>query len=117
MSGTAPKCVTLNNVDALRDWMNLQCKIRHATVTLTTTWQGGNPYSQAVTISGITANSKVDIEPDANVIAQMQSDGVGAIYIANNNGTLTAYAMQNAPSVSLTVPVSITEVTALVANG
>lgn len=84
------------------------------TITLSTTWSGSDPYTQTVTLPGInriTANTKFDIQPDATVIAQMVDDGVKALYIENNNGTLTAYAIGAAPTVSLSVQVTYYETT------
>ena len=84
-----------------------------ATVTLSTNWTGdASPYTQSVTISGTTANSKVDLQPDATAIAQMADDGTVALYIANDNGTLTAYAVGEKPTVELTVQATVTEVSA-----
>ena len=82
------------------------------TVSLGTTWSGSGPYTQTVTVSGytVTANTKVDLQPDATAIAQMISDGVQALYVVNNNGTLTAYAISAATTASLTIQVTCTEV-------
>ena len=81
-------------------------------VSLSSTWSGSGPYTQAVTVSGvtITSNSKVDIQPDATAIAQMISDGCAALYIDNNAGTLTAYAIGAATTAALTLQVTVTEV-------
>ena len=83
-----------------------------ASVTLSATWAGDDPYTQTVTISGytVTAHSKIDLQPDTNAIAQLVSDGVQALYIDNNNGTLTAYAIGAATTAALTVQCTITEV-------
>ena len=81
-------------------------------VTLGTTWSGSGPYTQTVTVSGATAtaNSKVDIQPDATALAQMEADGITALYIENNAGTLTATAVGSTLSSSVTVQVTLTEV-------
>ena len=86
---------------------------KKTTVTLSTNWTGNaSPYTQTVTISGTTANSKVDLQPDATAIAQMADDGTVALYIANDNGTLSAYAVGEKPTVELTIQATITEVSA-----
>ena len=81
-------------------------------VTLGTTWSGSGPYTQTVTVTGATptSNSKVDIQPDATALAQMEADGITALYIENNAGTLTAYAVGGTLSASVTVQVTLTEV-------
>lgn len=81
------------------------------TITTTTSWSGNGPYTQTVTLAHYTptAYSKVDIQPDATAIAQLISDGVQALYISNNNGTLTMYAVGAAPTAALTLQVTITE--------
>lgn len=91
-----------------------QKKIRKGTVSLpASSWAGSGPYTQTVTVSGatVTANSVVDIQPDNTVLSHMYSVGVAAIYIANNNGTLTAYAVAKKPTSNLTVQCTVTEVT------
>lgn len=92
--------------------------LRNATVvvgsvTLSTTWTESNGvYSQAVTISGVTSNSKIDLQPDATVLDQMQTDGTTALWAVNDNGTVTVYAMGVAPTVALTLQYIRTEVSA-----
>ena len=81
------------------------------TVTLNASgWSGNGPYSHAVTISGTTANSKIDLQPNSTVLAQMTTDGTTSIYIENNNGTLTAWAMGAKPSATLAIQYTKTEV-------
>ena len=82
-------------------------------VTLTTTWLGSGPYNQTVTLNGggaPLATQKVDLQPTAAQLQQIISDGVAAITIENNSGTLVVYAIGNAPTVSMTVQVTITGV-------
>ena len=89
------------------------CKVKKNTLSLpTASWAGSGPYTQTVTITGITVNSKVDLQMDSTAIGVMVDSGTTAIYIANNNGTLTAYAVGEKPTADLSVQVTITEVTA-----
>lgn len=84
---------------------------RTASVTLpAAAWTGENPYTQSVTLTGITAQSKVDLQPDATVLAALIDDGVNALYIANDNGSLTAYAVGAAPKADMTVQATVMEV-------
>lgn len=89
-----------------------QSAITKKSVSLSTSWSGNGPYTQAVTISGytITANSKIDLQQNATVISQLVADEVQGLYVENNNGVLTAVAVGAAPTVALTVQCTITEV-------
>nr|DAU82192.1 MAG TPA: hypothetical protein [Caudoviricetes sp.] len=82
------------------------------TLTLTAAgWTGSaSPYTQGVTITGGTATSQADIQADATAIQQMLDDGTNAIYIANNNGTFTAYAVGEKPTADLHVQVTVYDV-------
>ena len=89
------------------------CKVKKNTLSLpTASWTGSGPYTQTVTITGITVNSKVDIQMDATALGVLIDSGTSAIWIENNNGTLTAKAMGEKPNANLSVQVTITEVSA-----
>lgn len=89
------------------------CKVKKNTLSLpTASWAGSGPYTQTVTITGITVNSKVDIQMDATALGVLIDSGTSAIWIENNNGTLTAKALGEKPNANLSVQVTITEVTA-----
>lgn len=86
-----------------------------ASVTLSATWtaQTGD-WTQTVTVTGATptASSKIDLQADSADISQMIDDGCAAIYIENNNGTLTAHAVGAPTTAALTIQCTVTEVTA-----
>ena len=89
------------------------CKVKKNTLSLpTASWTGSGPYTQSVTITGITVNSKVDIQMDATALGVLIDSGTSAIWIENNNGTLTAKALGEKPNANLSVQVTITEVSA-----
>lgn len=86
------------------------CKVKRASVILpTASWSN---LSQTVTISGITVNSKVDIQMDATSLGVLIDSGTSALWIENNNGTIAAKCIGDKPNADMTVQVTITEVTA-----
>ena len=101
-----------SDIASASTWNSKATKPDMATVAISATWSGSGPYTQTVTVSGatVTANSKVDLQPNADQIAQLIEDGVQALYIANNNGTLTAYAVGAETSAAMTVQCTVTEV-------
>lgn len=82
-------------------------------VALSLSWSGSEPYTQTVEVTGatVTANSKIDLQPTPAQIERLISEGVEALVIENNNGTLTATAIGAAPSTAMTVQCTVTEVT------
>lgn len=83
-----------------------------ATIEFPAAWtdSGNGYYTSTPTIDGVTlsAESMIDLQPDADVYLQMETDGVLAMYVENNNGALTGYAVSSAPTVALTMQCSIT---------
>lgn len=90
-----------------------QGSIRKMTVTLPVTgWSGSaSPYTQSAVITGGTASSQVDVQPDEVVIQQMLDDGTNGIFIKNNSGTFTAYAVGEKPTAALSLQVTVYDVT------
>lgn len=72
-------------------------------------WSGSGPYTQTLTVSGITANSKIDMQASAATISSIV-EGEFSITIKNDNGTITAYAVGKKPAVDLALTLSITEI-------
>ena len=85
---------------------------RTGTITMAAgSWSGAGPWTQTVTVSGTTvyAKSMVSLQPNATAYAHMVSVGCAAIFITNNNGTLTATAVQKKPTSNLTVQCTVVE--------
>lgn len=100
----------INNFGDLRASIEKN-KPKIATVTLSASaWTGSsNPWSQTVSISGVTENSKLDLQPTATQIVALQDFGV-AFMLQNDSGTITAWAIGEKPIEDYTMQVLITEV-------
>lgn len=82
-------------------------------ITLSTTWSGQDPYTQTVTVTGITSmtsTARIAFEPTAAQLEDLIDDGVSAITVENNNGTLTAYSFGAVPSAEMTINCIVYEV-------
>lgn len=109
---TAAEETEVELVDITPDSIGASPKARILNITLpTASWTGSGPYTQTVTISGGTANTKVDIMVNDTVYRQMVDDQVGYLAIANNSGTFTATASGGKPSADLSIQVECKEVT------
>lgn len=77
---------------------------------LAANWVGETqPYSQGINISVVTANSKIDLQPTAAQIVELQ-DAEITLMVENNNGVLTCYALGNKPTSDYIMQALITEV-------
>lgn len=70
----------------------------------------GSLLYQVVEIGGITVNSKVDLQPTAYQILDLQNNDI-AFILENDDGVVTAYCLGGRPSKSYTMQALITEVT------
>lgn len=85
---------------------------RVGTITMNaSSWSGSGPWTQTVTVSGaaVYAKSKVSLQPDATAYGHMAAVGCAAIFVTNNNGTLTATAVQKKPTSNLTIQCTVEE--------
>lgn len=89
-----------------------KARVVTGTIALSDAWSGSGPFMQTVTVTGatVTTDSKVDLQPDNASLTQLMADGVSALWIVNNNGALTAYALGAAPTAAMTLQCTITEV-------
>lgn len=97
--------------ESIRDWADNKFTARVATVTLpASAWTGDeNPWSQSISVSGITINTKADLQPSAAQIVELQ-DAEISLMIENNDGELTCYALGNKPEADYTMQVLLQEV-------
>lgn len=73
-------------------------------------WEGDtNPYSQVVTISGVTENSQVDLTPSVEQLVIFHDKDL-ALVAENEDGVVTVYAIGDKPSADYTIQATITEV-------
>lgn len=109
---TAAEETEVELVELTADSIGASPKSRILNITLpTASWTGSGPYTQTVTISGGTTNTKVDIMFNDTAYQQMVDDQVGYLAIANVNGTFTATASGGKPSADLSIQVECKEVT------
>lgn len=82
-------------------------------ITTPTSWNGAkSPYSQTITVAEatVTENSKVDLQPSPLYFSILGSDGVTAMLVENNNGTLTLFAYGETPTSGIPLQCTVTEV-------
>ena len=73
-------------------------------------WVGDNsPYSQVVTVSGVTANSQVDLTPSAEQLSIFHNKDL-AFVTENEGGVVTVFAVGQKPENDYRIQVTITEV-------
>ena len=77
---------------------------------LASAWEGDtSPYSQVVTIEGVTANSKVDLQPSVEQLTIFHQKDI-AFVTENEDGVVTVFAIGDKPANDYTIQATITEV-------
>lgn len=74
-------------------------------------WTGSDPYTQRIGTEKV--NTKADIQPSEELYDQLVADGVGYLAIKNVDGTLTAVAKGNMPTVDLTVQMTLKDISSV----
>lgn len=77
---------------------------------LASEWVGeASPYSQVVTIEGVTENSQVDLTPSAEQLETFRGVEVGFV-AENENGVVKVYAIGNKPMNDYVIQATVKEV-------
>lgn len=73
-------------------------------------WTGSaSPYSQTVNINTVTSATKIDLQPTAAQIVQLQNADI-ALMAENSGNSVTVYSFGGKPSNDMTIQVLLTEV-------
>lgn len=83
---------------------------RVVTVELTTNWvsEGEGKYSQAIQIDDITECSRLDLQPDADMLAEFQK--LNLVFVTENkNKAITVYSVGDKPLKAYTMQATIVE--------
>jgi len=98
------------NVAYIRNKPKLSDNIKLKNIVLSASaWSYDVPYIQQIELD-VTPNSKVDIQPNVDVISATSAVN-SHLLIKNDNGNVAIYALNNKPLVDLNLQLSITEVT------
>ena len=77
---------------------------------LASAWEGdASPYAQVVPVDGVTANSKVDLQPSVEQLTIFHQKDI-AFVTENEDGVVTVFAIGDKPANDYTIQATITEV-------
>lgn len=100
------------SVNAALDSLQLAAAVITEITLYASEWVGdASPYSQELNIEGVTEYSKVDLQPDADLLAIFHEKDL-ALVAENEDGVVTVYAIGDKPTRDYTMQASITEVSA-----
>ena len=73
-------------------------------------WVGdASPYSQVVTVDGVTEYSRIDLNPTVEVLAELTEAEV-TLVAENANKVVTVYALNEKPTKDYTIQITVIEV-------
>jgi hypothetical protein len=87
-----------------------KAKPRIVTVELAETWSQDTDgkYSQTIALDNITAHSRLDLQPDANMLAEFKQ--LGLVFVTENKGgVITVYSVGNMPLKAYPMQATIVE--------
>ena len=87
-----------------------EAKPRIVTVELTTNWvqESNGKYGQEINIDGITSHSRLDLQPDATMLAEFKDLNL-VFTTENTNGAIIVYSVGDMPLKSYTMQATIVE--------
>ena len=95
---------------AVIDYVKNKIGVKSSVTLLASAWQGSsNLYSQVVTIKGVTANSKVDLNPSVEQLQIFYNKDISFV-TENDGGVITVFCLGQKPTNDYTMQVTITEV-------
>lgn len=101
--------VEVTNVSVVTEVTGTSARISEVTL-LASGWVGEtSPYSQVVTIEGVTENSQVDLTPSVKQLMAFYEKDL-AFVTENEGGVVTVYAIGQKPTNDYTMQVTILEV-------
>ena len=77
---------------------------------LASAWVGdSSPYSQVVSLPGVTTQTKIDLQPSVEQLEIFSTKNV-TFTTENNDGVVTVYAVGDKPKNNYTIQITMTEV-------
>lgn len=98
-----------DNIADLESRVSQVAVIGEVTLLASRWTSSGNLHSQVVTLSGVTANSQVDLTPSVEQLVVFYEKNLTFV-TENENGVVTVYAIGQKPENDYTIQVTITEV-------
>lgn len=96
-----------NGVDALQ--FNPVSKIRSISLPVIAWVESNGTWSQVVTIDGVTTNSKIDLQPNKELLAYLIDEEISLV-AENAGGIVTIYALNYQPEIDIEIQATISEV-------